>query len=152
MAFQEICTYANINDAKKKSLYFGTCLASAFARSFVVSVLPVPAGPSGAPPRFNFKAPINVLHKKEHQPAFETVIFNRTLFLNGWISIFLYRFSWKLFTCSLVTLQPALKKTQHCLVTHPLGWQGTSRFFITCIHPVYSQLHKQIHSAKWHSS
>lgn len=51
---------------KKKRLYFGTCLASAFARSLVVSVLPVPAGPSGAPPRFNFKAPINVLCKQEH--------------------------------------------------------------------------------------
>ena len=29
-----------------------TCTASAFARSLVVSVLPVPAGPSGAPPRW----------------------------------------------------------------------------------------------------
>ena len=29
------------------------CLANAFARSFVDSVLPVPAGPAGAPPRFN---------------------------------------------------------------------------------------------------
>jgi len=36
-------------------------LAKAFARSLVVSVLPVPAGPSGAPPKFNYKAPINVL-------------------------------------------------------------------------------------------
>lgn len=38
-----------------------TCLATALARSLQVSVLPVPAGPSGAPPRFNFRAPINVL-------------------------------------------------------------------------------------------
>lgn len=36
-------------------------LAVAFAKSFVVSVFPVPAGPSGAPPKFNCKAPINVL-------------------------------------------------------------------------------------------
>ena len=28
------------------------CLANALARSFVVSVLPVPAGPSGAPPPY----------------------------------------------------------------------------------------------------
>ena len=27
------------------------CFASAFARSFVVSVFPVPAGPAGAPPK-----------------------------------------------------------------------------------------------------
>ena len=51
---------------KKHYLYFCkifrcTCLARAFARSFVVSVLPVPAGPSGAPPKFSFKAPIRVL-------------------------------------------------------------------------------------------
>lgn len=39
----------------------GTCLAKAFARSLVVSVFPVPAGPSGAPPKVNFKAPIRVL-------------------------------------------------------------------------------------------
>lgn len=38
-----------------------TCLATAFARSLQVSVLPVPAGPSGAPPRFNRRAPIRVL-------------------------------------------------------------------------------------------
>jgi len=31
------------------------------ARSLLVSVFPVPAGPSGAPPRFNFNAPISVL-------------------------------------------------------------------------------------------
>jgi len=36
-------------------------LASALARSFVDSVLPVPAGPAGAPPRFNYKAPISVI-------------------------------------------------------------------------------------------
>ena len=40
-----------------------TCLATAFAKSLLVSVLPVPAGPSGAPPRFSFNAPIRVLHK-----------------------------------------------------------------------------------------
>lgn len=37
------------------------CLAIALAKSFVVSVFPVPAGPSGAPPRYNFNAPISVL-------------------------------------------------------------------------------------------
>ena len=36
-------------------------LADALARSFVVSVFPVPAGPSGAPPKFSCKAPIKVL-------------------------------------------------------------------------------------------
>jgi hypothetical protein len=35
--------------------------ANAFAKSFVDSVLPVPAGPAGAPPKFNFNAPINVI-------------------------------------------------------------------------------------------
>jgi len=30
-------------------------------KSFVVSVLPVPAGPAGAPPKFNLRAPINVI-------------------------------------------------------------------------------------------
>lgn len=55
-----------ISNKKKRryvcmSVSFFTCLAKAFARSFVVSVLPVPAGPSGAPPKFNFKAPIRVL-------------------------------------------------------------------------------------------
>lgn len=64
MTLQNLSTYPE--KKKKKRLYFGTCLASAFARSLVVSVLPVPAGPSGAPPRFNFKAPINVLCKQEH--------------------------------------------------------------------------------------
>ena len=34
------------------------CLARDLAKSFVVSVLPVPAGPAGAPPRSNCKAPI----------------------------------------------------------------------------------------------
>ena len=38
-----------------------TCLATALARSLHVSVLPVPAGPSGAPPRFSLRAPIRVL-------------------------------------------------------------------------------------------
>ena len=33
----------------------------AFDKSFVVSVLPVPAGPSGAPPKLSFKAPMSVL-------------------------------------------------------------------------------------------
>ena len=41
---------------------FCTCFATAFARSLQVSVLPDPAGPSGAPPKFIFKAPINVLN------------------------------------------------------------------------------------------
>jgi hypothetical protein len=36
------------------------CLAAAFAKSFVVSVFPVPAGPSGAPPKLSYRAPINV--------------------------------------------------------------------------------------------
>jgi hypothetical protein len=36
-------------------------LANAFAKSLVVSVLPVPAGPSGAPPRCNYKATMRVL-------------------------------------------------------------------------------------------
>ena len=35
-------------------------LPSVRARSFVVSVLPVPAGPAGAPPRLSLSAPINV--------------------------------------------------------------------------------------------
>ena len=30
------------------------------AKSFVVSVFPVPAGPAGAPPKFNLNAPIKV--------------------------------------------------------------------------------------------
>jgi len=30
------------------------CFARAFARSFVVSVLPVPAGPAGAPPKSSY--------------------------------------------------------------------------------------------------
>ena len=29
------------------------CIAKAFPKSLVVSVFPVPAGPSGAPPKFN---------------------------------------------------------------------------------------------------
>jgi len=36
-------------------------LAVALAKSFVVSVFPVPAGPSGAPPKLSYKAPIKVL-------------------------------------------------------------------------------------------
>lgn len=36
-------------------------LARALARSFVDSVLPVPAGPYGAPPKLSFKAPIKVI-------------------------------------------------------------------------------------------
>ena len=35
-------------------------LASALARSLVVSVLPVPAGPAGAPPSFIASAPVSV--------------------------------------------------------------------------------------------
>jgi hypothetical protein len=34
------------------------CLATAFARSFTVSVLPVPAGPVGAAPRFKANADV----------------------------------------------------------------------------------------------
>jgi len=45
---------------------YQTCLATAFAKSLLVSVLPVPAGPSGAPPRFSFNAPIRVLHRQFH--------------------------------------------------------------------------------------
>lgn len=36
-------------------------LANALAKSLVDSVFPVPAGPAGAPPRFKFRAPINVI-------------------------------------------------------------------------------------------
>jgi hypothetical protein len=36
-------------------------LARALARSLVLSVLPVPAGPAGAPPRCNLSAPISVI-------------------------------------------------------------------------------------------
>ncbi len=36
-------------------------LARALAKSLVDSVLPVPAGPAGAPPRSSFKAPISVM-------------------------------------------------------------------------------------------
>ena len=35
--------------------------ANALARSFVDSVFPVPAGPAGAPPKFNRNAPIKVI-------------------------------------------------------------------------------------------
>ncbi len=35
-------------------------IAIALAKSFVVSVLPVPAGPAGAPPNFKWSAPVNV--------------------------------------------------------------------------------------------
>ena len=41
------------------------CLATALAKSFVVSVLPVPAGPSGAPPKCRCKAPNRVLKGKK---------------------------------------------------------------------------------------
>lgn len=36
-------------------------LAKFLLRSLVVSVLPVPAGPAGAPPKFNLSAPIKVM-------------------------------------------------------------------------------------------
>jgi len=36
-------------------------LARALARSLVDSVLPVPAGPAGAPPKSSLRAPINVI-------------------------------------------------------------------------------------------
>ena len=36
-------------------------LAKAFAKSFIDSVLPVPAGPEGAPPKFSFIAHIKVI-------------------------------------------------------------------------------------------
>lgn len=35
-------------------------IATAFPRSFVVSVLPVPAGPAGAPPRCKLRAEVSV--------------------------------------------------------------------------------------------
>jgi len=35
--------------------------ANALAKSFVDSVFPVPAGPSGAPPKLSYKADIRVL-------------------------------------------------------------------------------------------
>lgn len=53
--------------------HFHTCLAKALARSLVVSVLPVPAGPSGAPPRLSFRAPIRVLRGKAKQAKHKTV-------------------------------------------------------------------------------
>lgn len=37
------------------------CFATAFAKSLVDSVLPVPAGPAGAPPKMSFSAPISVM-------------------------------------------------------------------------------------------
>ena len=40
-----------------------TCLATALAKSLLVSVLPVPAGPSGAPPKCSWSAPISVLQQ-----------------------------------------------------------------------------------------
>ena len=36
-------------------------LANALAKSLVVSVLPVPAGPAGAPPKLSYNAPIRVI-------------------------------------------------------------------------------------------
>lgn len=36
-------------------------LARALARSLVDSVLPVPAGPAGAPPKFKLRAPMRVI-------------------------------------------------------------------------------------------
>lgn len=44
------------------------CLANALARSFTVSVFPVPAGPAGAPPRCKCNAPVSVrsIIVKEH--------------------------------------------------------------------------------------
>jgi len=47
----------SFNHMQKKQ----TCLATALAKSLHVSVLPVPAGPSGAPPRLSLRAPISVL-------------------------------------------------------------------------------------------
>ena len=38
-----------------------TLLGQGLARSFTDSVLPVPAGPAGAPPRLRFRAPIRVM-------------------------------------------------------------------------------------------
>lgn len=37
------------------------CFAKALARSFVVYVFPVPAGPAGAPPKLSLRAPIRVI-------------------------------------------------------------------------------------------
>ena len=37
------------------------CLAKALARSLVVYVFPVPAGPAGAPPKLSLRAPISVM-------------------------------------------------------------------------------------------
>jgi hypothetical protein len=37
------------------------CLARALAKSLVDSVLPVPAGPAGAPPKLSLSAPIKVI-------------------------------------------------------------------------------------------
>ena len=43
-----------------EQLYTTHCLAILFAKSLVDSVLPVPAGPAGAPPILNLIAPIRV--------------------------------------------------------------------------------------------
>ena len=50
-----------------------TCLATALAKSLHVSVLPVPAGPSGAPPRWSLRAPISVLSNQEQETNFNVL-------------------------------------------------------------------------------
>jgi hypothetical protein len=50
-----------IKSIESEQLKTTHCFANALARSLVVYVFPVPAGPAGAPPKFNFSAPINVI-------------------------------------------------------------------------------------------
>jgi len=52
---------SSATDAARPQLKTTHCFARAFARSFVVSVLPVPAGPAGAPPRIICSAPMIVM-------------------------------------------------------------------------------------------
>ncbi len=55
------CSNTNGSEKNKR-----TCFATALAKSLQVSVLPVPAGPSGAPPKFSFSAPSKVLRTVQH--------------------------------------------------------------------------------------
>lgn len=50
-----------IKSIESEQLKTTHCFAKAFAKSLVVYVFPVPAGPAGAPPKFNLRAPIKVI-------------------------------------------------------------------------------------------
>jgi hypothetical protein len=50
-----------IKSMESEQLKTTHCLARAFARSLVVYVLPVPAGPAGAPPKLSLSAPMSVI-------------------------------------------------------------------------------------------